>query len=564
MFAVSFVLALALVSSTVVAQPTFEPPETSTKSVYEWMPLDEGTPTPTSDEDPADIGLSYILQQLNLQPDEFEMSTSFADSFGVTHVYGMPLHKGSLIESLHASAHVKKGQVFFYSATINKDQVLATISHPPPKSRTEISSEEAVGAVVDCLKVPFYHNSAPVKKCQQTDDEDIPVWKFQLRDDPMTQLPEAEVDENTDDVVPRKRFKRGFTYRVVSLPNKNPNDGFSTIVNPENFQASPKGWTEGYKTIGNNVEVKSDGVTPFETTTLGMFNRVFDPTSPPQTLKNLVAGIINAFYVTNTFHDITYQYGFTEKAGNFQRNNFDRGGIEDDPAIINVQGSKKRNYAEFNTYLDGHPGVLNLHIFTATEPNRDPALDNTILTHELGHGLSDRLTGGARTKMCMGEIESEGLSEGYSDVITLILTAKPEDTRNTKKVIAEYVKGDSRGSRRYPYTTNMRFNPLKYQDAVGEKNPYRIGEIWAVMLFEVYWNLVEKYGFSANLHDATQEKGNIMFLQLFVGTLMIQPCDPTFASARDAMLAADDAYYGGIHKHLIIKGFAKRGFGSIS
>ncbi|KAH6564891.1 hypothetical protein BASA62_007642 [Batrachochytrium salamandrivorans] len=110
----------------------------------------------------------------------------------------------------------------------------------------------------------------------------------------------------------------------------------------------------------------------------------------------------------------------------------------------------------------------------------------------------------------------------------------------------------------------MRVNPLTYQDAVGEKDPYRLGEIWASLLLEVYWNLVDAYGFSANLHDATQEKGNIIFLQLFVGTLMIQPCNPTFESAYDAMLAADDVYYGGIHEHLITKGFAKRGLGSIS
>ncbi|KAH6595628.1 hypothetical protein BASA50_005710 [Batrachochytrium salamandrivorans] len=110
----------------------------------------------------------------------------------------------------------------------------------------------------------------------------------------------------------------------------------------------------------------------------------------------------------------------------------------------------------------------------------------------------------------------------------------------------------------------MDVNPLTYQDAIGEKDPHRLGEIWAVMLWEVYWNLVDEYGFSANLHDATQKKGNIIFLQLFVGTLMIQPCNPTFDSARRAMLAADDAYYGGIHKHLIRKGFAKRGLGSIS
>ncbi|KAH6576712.1 hypothetical protein BASA60_004389 [Batrachochytrium salamandrivorans] len=186
------------------------------------------------------------------------------------------------------------------------------------------------------------------------------------------------------------------------------------------------------------------------------------------------------------------------------------------------------------------------------------------MIHELTHGLSSRLTGGAQTKLCMTEIESRGLGEGYSDMVALIFTTKPEDTRNTIKVIAEYVEGDQRGNRRYPYTTNMRINPLKYQDSIGEKDIHNLGTIWASLLFEVYWNFVDAYGFSANLHDATQEKGNIIFIQLFVGTLMIQPCNPTFESAHDAMLAADDAYYGGIHEHLIRQGFAKRGLGSIS
>ncbi|KAH6573839.1 hypothetical protein BASA60_005859 [Batrachochytrium salamandrivorans] len=263
-------------------------------------------------------------------------------------------------------------------------------------------------------------------------------------------------------------------------------------------------------------------------------------------------------------HDVFYKYGFTEPAGNFQRDNFGRGGIAGDQVIINLQGSKRKNSANFDTFPDGQPGVLNLHIFTATKPNRDPALDNTILIHELTHGLSSRLTGGAQTKMCMSKIECGGLSEGYSDMMALIFTAKPEDTRNTKKVIAEYIKGDSQGLREYPYTTDLDVNPLKYQDAVGEKDSYRLGEIWASLLLEVYWNFVEEYGFSANLHDATQEKGNIIFLQLFVATLMIQPCNPTFIAARRAMLAADDVYYGGIHKHLIRKGFVKRGLGSIS
>ncbi|KAH6593563.1 hypothetical protein BASA50_007277 [Batrachochytrium salamandrivorans] len=560
MVAVSLFLVLALVSSTVVALPgikgltslfaffkrqtTFK---TSTTSVYEWIPPRKWALKSTSDINSVKIGLKYILKQLDLQPDEFKVMTSFTDHLKITHVYGEPLNKGLPIGNFHAAAHVKGGQVFFHSATIMDDHVLTKRSLPIPESRTVKSSEEAVGAAVDCLKVPFYDNIAPVMESYKTDSGNILVWKFQLRNTPMTQWIEVKVNAITGVVVSSQDFKRDFTYTAIELPQKNPNDGFSTIVNPENRQSSPYGWTEGFRLTGNNAEVIFEGDMTFKTTAMGIFNMEFDPMLPPQTPSNIVAGAINVFY-----------------AGNFQNDNFNRGGKEGDPVIINIQNSKRENSASFSTPPDGQPGVLNLHIYTATNPNRDPALDNNVMIHELTHGLSTRLTGGAHDSMCMTETESRGLGEGYSDIVALIFTAKPEDTRKTNKVMGEYVKGNPGGMRKYPYTTDMKVNPLKYQDAVGEKDSYNLGEIWTTMLWEVHWNFVDKYGFSANLHDAKQKKGNIIFLQILVGTMMIQPCNPTFESAYDAMLAADYAYYGGVHKHLIREGFSKRGLGSIS
>ncbi|KAH9268628.1 hypothetical protein BASA83_009260 [Batrachochytrium salamandrivorans] len=483
---ISLVIVLALVSSTVVAQPgtngftglfacfkrltTFK---TSTKSVYEWVPSSKGTSTSTSDEDPVDIGLSYILQKLNIQPDEFTIRNNFTDRFWATHLYG----------------------------------ILTKRSPAIPDSTFKISSRKAVKTAVNCLGVPFYNDIAPVMEYYETSDEHIPVWVFQLRDDPTTQWIEVKVNANTGGIVSMEDFKKKFTYTAIKLPNESPHDGFSTIVNPENIQSSSNGWTDGFELAGNNALIRFESGVTFETTTRGIFDMDFDHILPPQTPKNLVAGAINAFYVTNAFHDTLYQHGFTEKAGNFQRDNFKRGGKGGDPVMINVQNSGMTNNARFFAPPDGQPGVLDLYIFTATEPNRDPDLDNTILIHELTHGLTTRLTGGAQTKKCMMKTESRGLGEGYSDMMALIFTAKPEDTRNTKKVIGEYIEGDPRGGRRYPYTTDMRVNPLEYQDTVGEKNPYHLGEIWATMLLEVYWNLVDAYGFSANLHDATQKKG---------------------------------------------------------
>ncbi|KAH9267902.1 hypothetical protein BASA83_009611 [Batrachochytrium salamandrivorans] len=377
MVAVSFVLVLALMSSTVVAQPgTDDSTKLFTESVHRWIPLDEETPTPTSDQDPADIGLSYILQQLNIQPDEFTKRTSFTDRFGVTHF-----------------------QVFFYSATtIDDDHALKKRSPSPPESTVEMSSEDAVKAAVDCLGVPFYNAIAPVMESYETDNGKILVWKFQLRDNPTTQWIEVKVNANTGNIVSKEDVKRDFTYTAIKLPNESPHDGFSRIVYPENLQASPNGWTDGYRLKGNNAEAKSKKYRTFKTTIRGRFKGAFDPTLPPQVSGNLVAGAVNAFYVTNMVHDVFYLYGFNEPAGNFQRDNFDRGGIGEDPVIINLQDSEIENHVSFDTFPDGHPGVLNLHIYTATNPNRDPALDNNAIIHELTHGLSSRLTGGAQTK----------------------------------------------------------------------------------------------------------------------------------------------------------------------
>ncbi|KAJ1339834.1 hypothetical protein BSLG_010707 [Batrachochytrium salamandrivorans] len=348
-------------------------------------------------------------------------------------MYGVPLHEGVPIENLHAAAHIKNDQVFFYSATISIKKQLTKRSPTTSKSRAVKSSKEAVDAAVKCLGVPFYRDIAP------------------LRDNPMTRWLQVKVNANTGSIVSMEDFKMGFTYMAIKLPNKSPEDRFSTIIDPENIQSSPEGWTKGYKLAGNN------------------------------------AGY------------------FTESAGNFQQKNFGRGGKDGGSISIDIQNSDEEDNASFLSPPDGQYGVLYLHLYTATKPNRDPALDNTILTHELTHGLSSRLTGGAHDNLCMEDVQSGGLNEGYSDMVSLIFTTKPEDTRNTRRVIGGYVEGNLRGLRKYPYTTNIKVNPLTYKDAVGEKDRYILGAIWATMLLEVYWNFVDAYEFSTNLHDATQK-----------------------------------------------------------
>ncbi|KAH9269456.1 hypothetical protein BASA83_008539 [Batrachochytrium salamandrivorans] len=199
--------------------------------------------------------------------------------------------------------------------------------------------------------------------------------------------------------------------------------------------------------------------------------------------------------------------------------------------------------------------------YTRSTPNRNPGFDNGIVLHECAHGISSRLTGGPATGGCLNTVEARGLGEGWSDFIAMIFLAKESDTAMTEIPIGAYVKNNPKGIRSHPYTTNMKVNPLTYNDLQTRKGVHSIGTVWAIMLWEVYWNLVTKHGFAKNLYKAEQSEGNIVAMRIIIGGMMIQSCNPTFLAARDAIIAADKLYYKSAHKCEIYKGFSKRGLG---
>lgn len=89
--------------------------------------------------------------------------------------------------------------------------------------------------------------------------------------------------------------------------------------------------------------------------------------------------------------------------------------------------------------------------------------------------------------------------------------------------------------------------------------PHGGGEIWAATLLDLFWKLVDKYGFDNDIYKGTG--GNNKALQLIMDGLKIQPSNPSFLDARDAILAADQLNYGGANQQLIWETFARRGMG---
>jgi PKD repeat protein len=191
---------------------------------------------------------------------------------------------------------------------------------------------------------------------------------------------------------------------------------------------------------------------------------------------------------------------------------------------------------------------------------RDGSLDNGIIAHEYGHGLSNRLTGGPANSNCLHNAEQAG--EGWSDWLSLILTIEPGDAGPDKRGVGSYASDEDtgKGLRRYPYSTNMDINPLTYGDVAGNGEVHATGEIWSSALWEMTWNLIDAEGFDPDWYHGTG--GNITAMKLVLEGMKLQVCSPGFVDSRDAILAADDLLYQGAHKCLIWESFAKRGMGA--
>ncbi len=222
-----------------------------------------------------------------------------------------------------------------------------------------------------------------------------------------------------------------------------------------------------------------------------------------------------------------------------------------------------RNNASFSTRADGNSPILRMFLwFTPTPPERDGSLCNDIITHEFGHGISKRLTGGPANELVL--INDEQMGEGWSDFFALVFTAKPGDTASQSRGIATWAMSqplDGNGIRTKPYSTDFDVNPYTYDRIKETEGPHRLGEVWAAMLWELYWALVEEHGFNPNLSDDWTTGGNLLALRLVIDGLKLQPEFPGFVDGRDAILLADQNLTGGANQCAIWRAFARRGLG---
>lgn len=184
-----------------------------------------------------------------------------------------------------------------------------------------------------------------------------------------TSIPNELRIENADKVNAAGR------YNVFPFPVESPIHGSQSTVNTFDALASPFGWhdTDGIAgaeltiTRGNNVFASIDAIpdnnpefSPNGSSNLD-FNFNFGLNTDPADMKS--SAVTQLFYANNALHDYAYRYGFDEISGNFQLNNYGKGGAGSDFVNADAQDGSGTNNANFATPPDGSNGRMQMYLW---------------------------------------------------------------------------------------------------------------------------------------------------------------------------------------------------------
>jgi hypothetical protein len=181
------------------------------------------------------------------------------------------------------------------------------------------------------------------------------------------------------------------TYNIFA---EDPLKGAQTVVSgPGNGNVqSPAGWLGAgaqstFQISGNNVDAYLDSIvnnqpdkggTPV---TSGDFVAAADLGTAPTTNVNKAVSVQNLFYLNNVIHDILYRHGFDEVAGNFQVDNFGKGGRASDAVQAEAQDGSGTDNANFATPPDGRSPRMQMFLWTGVGNTHEVQVNSPISAH---------------------------------------------------------------------------------------------------------------------------------------------------------------------------------------
>ena len=254
-------------------------------------------------------------------------------------------------------------------------------------------------------------------------------------------------------------------------------------------------------------------------------------------------------------------------------------GAPDNPPVVNIPVLLV-SFEDGQTFKNA-AGLVNVRLLRGQIQNAtSSALDTTILVHEWGHVMNNRL-------MLNGTSQSNGMDEGWADFIAMLVVTRPEDVvtqfGGTYGVgsYAQSIRKEGNptfpsyyyGIRRVPYSTDFSKNAFSFRhiekgiglpggvntrfgvDGENNEEVHATGEVWATSMWECYAGLLNE---RTSLSFPTIQRRMRNYV---VAAQKAMPSNPTFTEARDSVLAVMLANDPGDHD-ICVRAFARRGMGS--
>lgn len=390
------------------------------------------------------------------------------------------------------------------------------------------------------------------------------VWNFLVHTTDRQHVYDLNVDAVDGKVWTRIDLIADDSYNVFPPPVESPNhtpplpplDGRAVITNPG------IGWHDGTGILrGNNVHAYPDwnntNLPPATQPNCGVAMNCLFPLVYGFPHNFVDAATTNLFFWNNYIHDVGMQYGFDEISGNFQMVNTS-GGLGNDRVRAEAQDGGGTNNANFFTPPDGQSPRMQMYLFTG---NFDGDFDNLVISHEYGHGISNRLVGGPMNTSCLGNQQQPG--EGWSDWYGLVFTHKPGASGTDSRGVGTFVLGQpptGAGIRPKPYTTDPVVNNWTYASISSLAIPHGVGAVWSEILWRAHWSLIDQWGYGPGLIPAGSN-GNHRMLRYVTEGMKSTACSPTFTQARDGIIAAATSNHGGVDVCRLWTSFARSGLG---
>lgn len=337
----------------------------------------------------------------------------------------------------------------------------------------------------------------------------------------------------------------------------------------------------GATSLSGNAVLALVGDAPVTTTAPDTFARAAATDASPTTDAQRGAAATQAFYTASFLHDWFYDAGFDELAGNAQATNFGRGGRQGDRLVVAADVAALEGRSEAVIPPDGTTPRLAFGLYRGANgrPDRQGALDTSLVAHEWGHLLAERLVGDA---IGLGNPQGQAISEGVADMVALLVTLRAEDVTlpgnanwNAGRPVGSWAAsardddGYYFGLRRQPYSTDflrdaLTFRhvtrgaplpttaPMRASDPAENALPQNAGELWATALHGFYASLL-------NAHPFMEAQDRMK--RYLVGGLRATPAEPTMVEAANALravVAANDP----ADAQRMDAAFARRGLGA--